>query len=45
MEVKIPFTKMTAEELFVVPTGGNGPDQLEGNCGRVQRGIICVSTI
>ena len=25
MEVKIPFTKMTAEEMFVVPTGGNDP--------------------
>ena len=24
MEVKIPFTEMTAEELFVVLTGGNG---------------------
>ncbi|MBQ1293344.1 MAG: hypothetical protein IIY21_04860 [Clostridiales bacterium] len=45
MEVKIPFTKMTAEELFVVPTGGNGPDQPSGTCGRVQKGIICVSII
>jgi hypothetical protein len=24
MEVKIPFTQMTTEELFVVLTGGNG---------------------
>ena len=24
MEVRIPFTEMTAEELFVVLTGGDG---------------------
>jgi hypothetical protein len=24
MEIKIPFTQMTAEELFIVLTGGNG---------------------
>lgn len=24
MEIKIPFTQMTTEELFVTMTGGNG---------------------